>query len=262
MDSLSVKLILISGLLILLNETPLIRPVQTVSRSVSLPLQYGIRSIGHGLKSEWEFWQNLRRLGAENQTQKQQILELESRLSREKEVLLENELLRVQLNLNHDQAFGKMVLARVVGQTAGAEGALLILDKGERSGLKSGQAVIYKNYLLGLLAEVFPESARLRLITDPKSRISAIVQGVNGRTRGVVIGEYAVNLRMEKILPNQEINPGDKVITAGEGGYPAGFLLGEVVETSKVSADVLKWARLKTLVDISSLEEAFVLTDL
>lgn len=261
MQRLTLKLIAVSLLFLAFSFAGLDRPLRSFALSLSSPLRYGLLSLGDRWRSEWFFFRDLRRVWQENLTLKEKIASLEAESSRQKELALENEVLRGQLKLGPQAARRQLLLARVVGRDIGPQGFFLLLDCldcRQEAGFASGQKVIFKEFLVGQVSEVVGGAAKVRLIVDPQSRVAVLDQDSKNRARGIARGEFAMGLLLEKILPEQEVSIGDKVITSGEGGYPPGLLVGEVVEVSRTAADVLKQAKLKPLLDFYSLEKVFV----
>ena len=73
-----------------------------------------------------------------------------------------------------------------------------------------------------------PLTCRVRLISDPQSGVSVVLQ--SNRAEGVVRGSIAGLLYLEDLDTSTEVNVGDAVITSGLGGsYFRGVALGTVV---------------------------------
>ena len=81
---------------------------------------------------------------------------------------------------------------------------------------------------MGQVIEVSPLTCRVRLISDPQSGVSVVLQ--SNRAEGVVRGSIAGLLYLEDLDTSTEVNVGDVVITSGLGGsYFRGVALGTVV---------------------------------
>ena len=136
----------------------------------------------------------------------------------------------------------------------------MLINKGEESGVRVGMPVLIGKFLLGEIAAVEPHRARVRLITDPSFRIFAFDQDSKDQAKGIVRGFVPGKLIMEEIFKEEEISPGDTIVTSGGGErFPLGLVLGEVERVEE--GDVLKKAVLDLNVDFSRLEEIFVLTE-
>lgn len=261
LKTLAVRYLLLSLLWLALVQTPVFASLRALTVPLTTPLQYGLSVSAQNLKKPLVFLTELATLKRENEKWRERVEDLEGQLVELKSVAWENELLREQARVVKDLPLARqLVLAHVVGRSA-QEGSSLLLDKGAVAGLKAGAAVVYKNFLVGEVVVVEPYEARVRTIFDPRFRAPALSLDAAERTRGVVRGEYATSLLLEKILPSEKVTVGERIVTNGEGGYPANLLLGKVKEVSTGAAEVLKWARLTPLIDLSTLDSVFVIVE-
>jgi rod shape-determining protein MreC len=259
--SLPVRYLFFSLLLLLFGQAPVVKNIRNLTAGFTVPLQYGLTVSAQNLKKPLVFLAELATLKSENERLRMSLEDLEGELGQLKDVARENELLREQARLVGDLNLGKeMVLASVVGRGM-PEGSYLLLDKGTAAGLKGGMVVVYKNFLVGEVVTVEPRLAKVRTIFDPRFRAPAVSLDAPGHTRGLVRGEFATSLLMEKILPSEKVTVGERIVTSGEGGYPTNLLLGRVKEVSAGAAEVLKWARLTPLIEMDTLERVFVIRE-
>lgn len=261
MSSLPGRYLFFSLLLLVLGQTPAAKTIRNFTAYLTVPLQYGLAVSARNLKKPLVFVTKLAALKGENERLRTRVEDLESQSAKLKSVEQENDLLREQARIVKDLDLGgKMVLASVIGRGV-EEGSSLLLDKGAAAGLKVGAPVVYKNFLVGEIVTVAPQMSKARTIFDPRFRAPATDLDAPGRAHGLVRGEYATGLLMEKILPSEKVSLGERIVSSGEGGYPANLLLGKVKEVSTGQAEVLKWARLKPLIDVNVLEKVFVVLE-
>lgn len=254
------RYLIASLILILLGRTPLIDPLHAAAAMIGDPLQYGAYRLGQNLSRFVSFWANLAELNQENFSLEEKIVELESRLAFFKELERENSLLREQLNLPENQALGNLVLAEVVGRSQSEGRSVLVINKGRAAGVRAGAAVVVKNFLLGEVVEVSSKRAEIRLVTDPNFSAAALDQDSPDRAQGLVKGRYGTGMVLEKVLPHEEINVGETMITSGEDGkFVKGLILGQVESVSGAGSQVFKSAKLKSPLDLNLLEEVFVI---
>ncbi len=253
------RLLLLSLVLIILGQTPLVTPVRTASARVANPFQYSAYRLSQDLKKELDFVLNLRRLRVENLELHGRLLELESILATHKELEEENRLLREQVGVEALSFEQNLVLARVVGRSARGGEATVTIDRGSDTGLSEGAAVIFKNLLLGEVFLVEPKRARVRLLTDSQFAAAALDQDSPDRARGLFSGQYGTTAVLQKVLPTESLVVGDTIITSGEDGkFKKGLVLGVVKRVFGQEAGVFKGAELHLMVDFDSLEELFV----
>jgi len=255
-----IRLLLLSLILIVLGQTPLIEPVREASAKVTNPLQYGTYRFSQNLKREFDFFWNLRRLRIENLRLSGRVVELESQLASLKELKRENQVLREQLGVRGNEERPELILSQIVGRSLGSGRATLIINRGRRAGVLEEAPVVFKNFLLGEVFAVEPERAQVRLLTDPQFSAAALDQDSPERTRGLVEGEYGTTAVLKRVLPTESLAVGDTIITSGEDGkFPKGLILGRVQKVRGQEAEVFKEAKLELLVDLGGLESVFVL---
>ena len=104
----------------------------------------------------------------------------------------------------------------------------VLLNVGERDGIRDGWAVMDGIGLVGRIAGVGQETSRVLLLTDTSSRVPIIIQG-SGQ-RALLIGDNSKNPLIEFLESPDSVRPGDRVISSGDGGvFPADLLVGQVV---------------------------------
>lgn len=238
-------------LIIVLDWLSLLRTPKSWLIEFSLPLEAAFRDIGLKTSSETRFWLNFLRVKDENTRLQKQVEDLQSKLSRSREIERENGLLREQLKVRELVNRPGLVLGRIVGKVS-EDPTKMILNQGTRSGLKAGDLVIYKNYIFGKVGELGETAAKVTLLTDPGSFFNAVdIEG--SFTRGEVRGNFGTSLKMEKILPTEKINLGDVIIDSDSG-----YILGKVVWVEGEGAGILRSADLTVPYEIEKVEKVFV----
>ena len=136
----------------------------------------------------------------------------------------ENELLRNLLNFkpSHEASF---ISARVIADTSGTFANSIVLNAGKIDSVRRGQAVVVGEGLVGRVAGVGRESARILLTTDLNSRIPVAIQP--GNIRAILAGDNSNYPRLIHLPPGVSVDQGDRVVTSGHGGVlPAGLPVG------------------------------------
>ena len=66
---------------------------------------------------------------------------------------------------------------------------------------------------------------------------------------------------MDRIPPNETVNPGDIVLTSGLGGnFPDKIVIGQVTEVEQRDQDMFQVARIRPTVDFGKLETMLIIT--
>lgn len=124
-------------------------------------------------------------------------------------------------------------LTVVTGQVLADSGSpfrqsVLLNVGGARDGIKEGWAVTDGLGLVGRISGVGENSSRVLLLTDNTSRVPVTIQP-SGQ-RAMLLGDNSIFPALDFIESPEEVRPGDRVISSGDGGvFPAGLLAGTVV---------------------------------
>ena len=106
--------------------------------------------------------------------------------------------------------------------------SVLLNVGGNRDGIMDGWAVTDGLGLVGRISGVGQRSSRVLLLTDSASHIPVTIQ--NSGQRAVLSGDNSPLPVLEFIETPEDVRPGDRVISSGDGGvFPAGLLVGDVV---------------------------------
>jgi rod shape-determining protein MreC len=103
----------------------------------------------------------------------------------------------------------------------------VLLNVGARDGLLDGWATMDGIGLVGRISGVAENTSRVILLTDATSRIPALIQP-SGQ-RAIIAGDNSVAPPIDFIENPDQVRPGDRVGSSGDGGvFPAGLLIGQV----------------------------------
>ena len=178
---------------------------------------------------------------------------LTHQLAQYEEIEAENSRLRRLLGFKEDSLF-KLKAARIVGKDSSNFSDTILIARGSSSGLKKDAVIIAEAGFIGHLSEVSSAISRVMLITDPNSRISAVVS--RSRQMGVVYGTSRKLCELRYLSLDADVKIGDKVVTSGFSDiYPKGLLIGEVIKIRKEPTGLSLTALVKPAVDISRIEE-------
>jgi rod shape-determining protein MreC len=155
----------------------------------------------------------------------------------------EAEQLRSIVGLQEGLADGtRTVTARVIAHSPTVWYSTVQINKGRGDGIRMNQPVLTAGGLAGKVVEVSGGNARVALITDSTSAVSAEV--MPGGEPGVVKPEIGgKELILDFIPKNSRLKRGDQVVTSGfksgalESLFPRGIPIGRI---GKVEQDVLE----------------------
>ncbi|NJM83093.1 MAG: rod shape-determining protein MreC [Tabrizicola sp.] len=103
----------------------------------------------------------------------------------------------------------------------------VLLNVGSRDGIRDGWATMDGIGLVGRISGIGERTSRVILITDSNSRIPVTIQP-SGQ-KALLSGDNSPLPPLEFIEDIDEVRPGDRVVTSGDGEvFPAGLLVGQV----------------------------------
>lgn len=239
------------------EETRLIR-VWAVS--VVTPFEKALVWTQQSIGGAWRNYVYLRGVRAENRELKQQIenMRLEQvRLSEDA-----GQARRLQVLLGFKEKFiAKTVAAQVVGSSGSQQSRSIYIDKGSADGVKTDQAVITADGIVGKVIDVLQDhTAKVLLINDQSSGAGVILE--KSRLQGIVRGTPSGDVVVEKIMSDESVQPGERVLTSGgDQIFPKGLDVGVVTKAAPGSDSFLN-IRIKPAANLSKLEEVLVITEL
>ncbi len=150
------------------------------------------------------------------------------------DLIAENKRLREILDIKADRNYLKrFAVAEVISIKPFVFPAELIIDKGDRDGLKENMAVLSKDlFLIGRISLTRETSSTVVTVFNSKSRVSVVTE--NTREIGVLVGGGVPYVSLKYIPADSAVQKGDKVLTSGYSDfYPRGIEIGEVVKVEK-----------------------------
>jgi len=250
---LSVILLAVVVLLIFLHYLGVIKPIEGLVIKILSPVQQRVYSLGVSINN---FYSNL--------TIKKDLNEANKKLAEElNRLTVENAQLKVQLQENKEfskeqeflEAKGfKGVVAHIIGKNSEPAQQIIILDKGEKAGIKIGFPVITaEGVIVGKIYQVKNYSSEAILIYDSYSRMAALIQN-ESQSKGIVMGEHGLSLKMELIPKNELIKENDIVVTSGlEQNIPQGLVIGKISRFLNEPNDFFQTAWLQSPIKVDNL---------
>lgn len=226
-------------------------------RSITAPVQGLLVQAGAAVAD----YKSRRVLTTENEWLQQQLAEKLVDVAQLNSLEVENQLLREELNFLESAPF-QFVTARVIAGSGQSGVSVVTINRGARSGIAVGQAVITGNgVLIGRVVTVEPTAAMVLLLNDSRSAVAATIQ--NGdRTIGIVQGAHGISVQLDMIPQDEVVNSGDIVVTAGgQENIPGGLLIGVVDSVDTHASELFARAFLFPMVDYRKLTVVTVLVD-
>lgn len=224
-------------------------PFRMAGSAIAMPFQ-GIGNIFGNLTADQQTLSDLR---AENEQLRSRNAELE-------ETNQSTQRLQGLLDLKNTynlQSTG----ARVISGSTDSFNNTIMIDKGTTSGLAVGMPVVDSGGVIGQIIECGPTTSTVRLITDEKSGVAAMVQ--SSRAQGMLMGSASRQITLNLINTNQKVSVGDTVVTSGLGGvFPKGLPLGKVTSVEAAPGSLYYTIVIEPYGNVSTNEEVMVITSL
>ena len=179
---------------------------------------------------------------------------------------LEGEIddLKEALELNDTITDYKEINAEVVNRNVGAWYNTLNINKGSKSGIKEGMAVIVNKGLIGKVINVgnFTSTVKLLSTDELSNKISVKIEQDDKSIYGLLVSyNKKKNIYLiEGISDNTEIKNGSKVVTTGLSEiFPSGILIGEVKNVTKDKYDLARAVEVTPSVNFNDINIVTVL---
>jgi rod shape-determining protein MreC len=219
------------------------------------------RALVWGQNGTSDLWHNyffLRGVRAENRRLNKEIEEMRLQEVRMKEDAAQAQRLQSLLAFK-EQFIVKPLAAQVIGSSGSDLSRSVYIDKGSDEGVAQDMAVITAGGIVGKVLHAYPSTSLVLMINDQSSGVGAMLE--KSRLQGVVRGTPNGELVMERVMSDEQVSPGETVLSSGgDQIFPKGLPLGTV---SKVSPgrEMFLNIHVKPAADLSRIEEVLVVTE-
>jgi rod shape-determining protein MreC len=258
-------LFVVSLLLLLFRSAEVVRATAAVGTQVLVPVQRVLAETGVTTNRFFQAIGEFDRIRSENAD----LRTANDRLTLENARLAEAAIAAQQaakLAAAQNALPYKTVTAPVIARDPSGLLKTIVIGAGTDQGVRVDQVVLSEQGVVGRVSETGTNYAKVLLITDSASSVSALVQ--TSRASGIVRGQYGDTLVMEWILQSDPVKPGDVIVTAGLGLgnelrslYPKGLVIGTVVDVTKAEVSAYQRAIVAPAVDLRKLENVLLIAD-
>lgn len=233
------------------------RLIRVWAVSMVAPLEKGIVRVQGGASGVWHNYFYLRGVRQENRDLREQIEQLRLEQVRLKQDAEQARRLQSLLGFK-EQFIGSTKAAQVIGSSGSEQSRVVYIDKGSNDGIKNEMPVITADGVVGKVLSVIDGStSQVLLINDQQSGVGAILE--QSRLQGVLKGRASGELVIDKIMTDEEVKPGDRILTSGgDRIFPKGLPVGTVAKITK-GPEFLQ-ITIKPAATLTRLEEVLVIT--
>lgn len=170
----------------------------------------------------------------------------------------EGDLKRLRALLAYSEQFDmKTSMAQTIMLDTAGRFKSIVIDQGSDDGVQVNDVVANANGLIGRVVLTTKDLAKVQLLTDNNSSVGSLIERT--RRQGVIRGNGATIVQLSDIPSLADVQPGDRIMTAGiDGVYPRGIPVGTVVR-AEAGQSLFKNVTVKPAVDFGSIEEVIVI---
>lgn len=240
------------------SRNPGVASIGTAALSeVQRPVQTVLVTTFSAIGSLWESYIGLVGLRDSYNELEKRYQNLEHDRAQMLELQEENKRLRELLSAGEPIA-SSMLASRVIAFDPSNWIQAITIDKGSSHGVQVGMAVITYEGVVGQVSAVGLTSSKVLLLTDHSSGVEAVLQG--SRIRGIVEGAGRRSLRWRFVLEEDEVKPGDRLVTSGmDGIYTPGLFIGRVANVERNTSGMFQQIDVSPAVNMAKLEEVLLI---
>ena len=196
-------------------------------------------------------FQSYQRLAQQNSDLRRELQDMKSWREAAIQLDQENARLRDLINVQLDPQLTR-ITAVVLADSGSPFRQSVLLNVGARDGILDGWPAMDGIGLVGRISGVGNETSRVILVTDTSSQVPVTIQP-SGQ-RAILSGDNTINPLLQFIEDPDQVKPGDRIVTSGDGGvFPADLLVGQLARgtdgrpRARLSADLERIEFLRVL---------------
>lgn len=256
--SIFLVLLVLSSLIFVISKAPFLKGAGSVLmipfspiRAEAYNVYIGIISLGGN--------ETIENLKQENQ-------DLRKKIVQQQKLQQDNNALRDQFQSTKVSPVN-LIPAAVIGAPSFIPGVslpdFLIIDKGTGDGIKYGNAVVFKDNLIGKITKVSSNISTVSLISSSSTSFTGKT-GESGKIIGVIKGQGGEDMILDNILLSENLKKGDLVLTKGDvdskgEGFPPNLVVGKIISIDKNPSALFQKADVVSFADFSKLTTVFVI---
>jgi rod shape-determining protein MreC len=250
------------------SSTGGLHAAQDVGATALRPFQVGAERVAQPFRDVYGWFADLLHARSENERLRRELAEARQRAIQNQSALVENEDLTAALEYRRQAAFPRdyETVAAQVLVSPGQFGQSILVAAGSNDGVRRDDPVVSADgNLVGRVTELAPRTAKIVLLTDGNSAVSA--EDLDTGARGVALPGRpgSGSLVLGRVKKRDVVNEGDTIITAGSqqgrfgSFYPRDIPIGVVTYVSQIDTDPWKRIQVEPFVDFDSLRTVMVL---
>jgi rod shape-determining protein MreC len=236
---------------------------EVVLKSITQPFSSVANNVTDWVENQIDMLINADKYKEENELLKKQLSDMYGQVKDVDDLREENDQLRKIIDIKQDNKDFKLAPpCNIILRNASDVFKGFTVDRGLNDGIKIGDPVLTDIGLVGTVTDVTPAFSEVTTILSTGVHIG--VTTVSGNIGGIIennlIQAEDQKCLMSYIEKNSGIKVGDVVMTSGGSVFPAGIIVGEIVEIYDDSNGLSLHAVIKPSVDLTGITDCFVIT--
>jgi len=245
---------------LLLTPAPVADAARMLVAAPLRPLQWlaarSLRTLG-GWLPRWGVTDGTDRRAPSVRDLTRRVERLETELAHQKELLRDALRKLDALRQAAARPLEPVALADVIAYDASDWRQSMIVDRGRSAGVRVGMVALWGGALVGRVVAVGPFCSRVRLITEPASRVA--VRSARSRAAGLLHGTGLDTCRVKYVGYQDDIRKGDRIVTAGmDGLFPAHLVVGTCVRSDRSPGELMRTVLVRPAVSPRKLESVLI----
>lgn len=256
--------VLLAVLLTVVSSLTGLQLPEMLVQGVLAPIRSGVSQLTDNAQQLYNYIFEYEALLEENKNLKEQLSQMEDEARQADSIARENQRLRDLLELKQLREDFKLVDGYIISRSSNDWSDTFTINRGSSSGIAAGMcAITATGEMVGLVSQVGPNYAVIKSVLDSSTKINATisVSGYNGTVQGGYATRASGLLRMDYLPNDAIIHNNSQVVTTGSVVYPKNLTLGYVVGAGFDDTGVSMYALLKPAVEVSRLEQVFIVTE-
>jgi rod shape-determining protein MreC len=256
-------ILVLGGLFILMSlssQTRYVGETRTLAErtvmTIFSPVPRTVNWVGGMTKDMYHGYIDMRRAVNENSNLRRKVASLTTENLKLRQS--EGDLRRLRSLLAYSEQFNMQTsMAQTIMLDTAGRFKSIIIDTGSADGVEVNDVVANANGLIGRVVLVTNDLAKVQLVTDNNCAVGTLVERT--RRQGVIRGDGSNAVQMFDIPSLADVQPGDRVLTAGiDGIYPKGIPVGTITRAD-TGQSLFKTISVKPAVDFGTVEEVIVI---
>ena len=223
---------------------PVISPIKVFSSTISSDVTGFFNGIG-----------NIRNLEKQNVFLTRQLKTDQSKIVTMQRYHEENIYLKKQLNSKYLVNKYNYIESQILYYGPTGTFGYIYVSVNSR-GIKVGDSVVYENYLIGKITNIYGNYAKVMLISNVNMQVPVYIKNYNA----ILTGSLSNSLILNDVTQFDKISVGDIVLTSGLGSsFPKNLIVGYISYISPNSSSSIRSVDVNNAINVNNLKYVFIL---